>query len=223
MASIWLWSAAPLVLVAGSRPVGQSPAKPALSSTVSVPPACPVPEAELVPVPLAELVAAELVAALLVAGLEELPQAVTATQAHTAIRLAPQRRRLIQAGDRPARGRLRGLSPVDPTISPPLSQTTGTGRRGRLNASTQRELPQPGGERVVTAADHLTLYGTEARNCWFAHRDLIASAPSVKNGRAATSREDARRWTMWAHPASERQAAVDGDGRAGHGRGAPAG
>src|SRR6266566_475268 len=39
MASIWLWSAAPLMFVAGSRPAGQSPEKPVHSSTVSVPPA----------------------------------------------------------------------------------------------------------------------------------------------------------------------------------------
>ncbi len=39
MASIWLWSAAPLMFVAGSRPAGQSPENPVHSSTVSVPPA----------------------------------------------------------------------------------------------------------------------------------------------------------------------------------------
>src|SRR5579885_1048054 len=38
-----LWSAAPLTFVAGSRPVGQSPAKPELSSTVIDPPALGVP------------------------------------------------------------------------------------------------------------------------------------------------------------------------------------
>src|SRR5215469_14104708 len=38
MASIWLWSAAPLMFVAGSRPAGQSPAKPVHSRTVSDPP-----------------------------------------------------------------------------------------------------------------------------------------------------------------------------------------
>src|SRR5215467_6016039 len=43
MASIWLWSAAPLMFVAGSRPAGQSPEKPVHSSTVSVPPAFGVP------------------------------------------------------------------------------------------------------------------------------------------------------------------------------------
>src|SRR6516162_6023612 len=39
MASIWLWSAAPLMFVAGSRPAGQSPENPVHSSTVSDPPA----------------------------------------------------------------------------------------------------------------------------------------------------------------------------------------
>src|SRR5437016_9378058 len=43
MASIWLWSAAPLMLVAGSRPAGQSPENPVHSSTVSVPPALGAP------------------------------------------------------------------------------------------------------------------------------------------------------------------------------------
>ena len=43
MASIWLWSAAPLMFVAGSRPAGQSPENPVHSSTVSVPPAFGVP------------------------------------------------------------------------------------------------------------------------------------------------------------------------------------
>src|SRR5205823_14073722 len=38
IASIWLWSAAPLMFVAGSRPAGQSPENPVHSSTVSVPP-----------------------------------------------------------------------------------------------------------------------------------------------------------------------------------------
>jgi hypothetical protein len=116
------------------------------------PPACPGLAAELVP--LAELVAAAL-GAVELEDLEELPHAATARQAQAASRLAPQRRHLVRASRRSAPGRLRGLSPVDPTISPPLSQTTGTGRRG-LKTSTTRELPQPGGERVVIAADHFT-------------------------------------------------------------------
>src|SRR5690242_15720934 len=45
MEFIWLWLAAPLTLVAGSRPAGQSPANPALSSTVIDPPALGVPAA----------------------------------------------------------------------------------------------------------------------------------------------------------------------------------
>src|SRR6185437_9977735 len=112
MASIWLWSAAPLVLVAGSRPVGQSPAKPALSSTVSDPPGLPGAD-ELVPVALAELVAAELVAAPVfeLEDFEELPHAATARQAQAASSVAPQRRPLIRARRCPARDRLRGLSP----------------------------------------------------------------------------------------------------------------
>ncbi|MGH2894521.1 MAG: hypothetical protein ACRDPM_14840, partial [Solirubrobacteraceae bacterium] len=95
---------------------------------MSEPPAFGVAE-ELVPVPLAELDATELVAAGVELDFDELPQAATARQAQTASRLAPQRRPLFRARRRPARGRLRGLSPVDATISPPLSQTTGTGWR----------------------------------------------------------------------------------------------
>jgi hypothetical protein len=40
-----LWSAAPLTFVAGSSPVGQSPANPELSSTVIDPPGLPAPVA----------------------------------------------------------------------------------------------------------------------------------------------------------------------------------
>src|SRR5438477_12451971 len=61
MAFIWLWFAAPFVLVAGSRPAGQSPANPADSSTVRLPPDLAAPDA----VELDEL--------------DELPHAVTAT------------------------------------------------------------------------------------------------------------------------------------------------
>ncbi len=94
--------------------------------------------------PLAELEATELVAAGVELDFEELPHAATATQAQTASRLAPQRRALIRAGRRPARGRLRGLSPVVATISPPLSQTTGTVGAGRAGGA--------GGTRVTQGA-----------------------------------------------------------------------
>src|ERR1700733_3385561 len=43
MAFIWLWSEEPLVLLAGSSPSGQSPAKPALSRTTKDPPALGAP------------------------------------------------------------------------------------------------------------------------------------------------------------------------------------
>jgi hypothetical protein len=123
------WLAAPLTLVAGSRPVGQSPAKPALSRAVSDPPACGVaagPDVEL-ELGLAELAAAVELELELELEFDELPHAASARQAHTASKLTPRRRPLLRRGPRPARGRLRGLSPLAATISPPLSLTTCTG------------------------------------------------------------------------------------------------
>src|SRR5579875_2511449 len=89
MAFIWLWSAAPLVLVAGSSPAGQSPEYPAASSTVSDPPAVGGPEADPPEPPV-------------VVELLDPPHAASATAAHTAASRQARRRR-------PGRRRWRGL------------------------------------------------------------------------------------------------------------------
>src|SRR5437763_12104234 len=84
MASIWLWSAAPLMFVAGSRPAGQSPENPVHSSTVSVPPAFGAP-----------LLACALVLELLLPP----PQAATARPSSRAV---PPRQNLRTVPDVPS-------------------------------------------------------------------------------------------------------------------------
>src|SRR5438034_10373304 len=83
MASIWLWSAAPLMFVAGSRPAGQSPENPVHSSTVSVPPAFGAP----------------LLACVLVLEVLPPPQAATARPSSRAV---PPRQNLRTVPDAPS-------------------------------------------------------------------------------------------------------------------------